>query len=102
MSKSTSFALVTGASTGIGAVYADRLAARGYDLVLVARDAARMEALAKRLRQETGVQIDVLTELASGLTGPQSMLAVRDPRSEERVAQCCRQALVALTVGDYR
>ena len=53
-------ALVTGASSGIGATYADRLAHRGYDLVLVARDGERMEATAKRLRAETGVTIDVL------------------------------------------
>ncbi|HEX7694790.1 MAG TPA: SDR family NAD(P)-dependent oxidoreductase, partial [Sphingomonas sp.] len=53
-------ALVTGASTGIGAVYADRLAHRGYDLILVARDAARMEALADRLRGETGRNVDVM------------------------------------------
>jgi short-subunit dehydrogenase len=38
--------LITGASTGIGAVYADRFARRGHDLVLVARDRARMEKLA--------------------------------------------------------
>ncbi|NOW48556.1 short-subunit dehydrogenase [Novosphingobium sp. SG751A] len=50
-------ALITGASTGIGATYAERFARRGHDLVLVARDAARMEALASRLRQETGVMI---------------------------------------------
>lgn len=53
-------ALVTGASTGIGAVYADRLAHRGYDLILVARDAARMEALADRLRGETGRTVEVM------------------------------------------
>jgi len=53
-------ALVTGASTGIGAVYADRLARRGYDLILVARDAERLEALAARLRSETGREIAVL------------------------------------------
>jgi len=52
--------LITGASTGIGAVYADRFARRGHDLVLVARDRQRMEALADRLRQETGVAVDVL------------------------------------------
>lgn len=53
-------ALVTGASTGIGAVYADRLARRGHDLILVARDVARMEAIAKRLRAETGSTVEVL------------------------------------------
>ncbi len=53
-------AVVTGASTGLGAVYADRLAKRGYDLILVARDAGRMEALAKRLRADTGVKVDVV------------------------------------------
>jgi uncharacterized protein len=53
-------ALVTGASTGIGAVYADRLARRGHDLVLVARDRRRLEALANRLRAETGRSVEVL------------------------------------------
>jgi short-subunit dehydrogenase len=52
--------LITGASTGIGAVYADRFARRGHDLVLVARDRARLEALAERLRREAGVAVDIL------------------------------------------
>ncbi len=52
--------LVTGASSGIGAVYADRFARRGHNLVLVARDKARMETLATRLRAATGVSIDIL------------------------------------------
>lgn len=55
-----STALVTGASTGIGAVYAERLARRGHDLILVARDAARLSALAERLRGETGRTVTVL------------------------------------------
>lgn len=53
-------ALVTGASSGIGATYAERLARRGHNLVLVARDQARLDALARRLSAETGVAVDVL------------------------------------------
>lgn len=56
----TSSVLITGASTGIGAVYADRFARRGHDLVLVARDQTRLEALAARLRQNYSIQVDVL------------------------------------------
>jgi short-subunit dehydrogenase len=52
--------LVTGASSGIGATYAQRFAHRGHDLVLVARDRTRMAALAARLRQETGVAVDII------------------------------------------
>lgn len=52
--------LITGASSGIGAVYAERFARRGHDLVLVARDKARLDTLAARLREETQVSIDVL------------------------------------------
>ena len=47
-------ALITGASRGIGAVYADRLARRGFDVILVARDGARLRALADDLRLRTG------------------------------------------------
>ncbi len=60
MTTSAPTVLITGASTGIGAVYADRFARRGHNLVLVARDQARMETLAARLRKETGVAVDLL------------------------------------------
>lgn len=57
---SKGIALVTGASSGIGAIYADRLARRGFDLILVARNLARLESLARRLESETGRTVEVI------------------------------------------
>ena len=53
-------ALVTGASSGIGAVYADRLARRGYDLILVARNKERLASLARRLTRDTGRTVETV------------------------------------------
>lgn len=54
-------ALITGASSGIGAIYADRLAKRGYDLILVARNQGRLNALAERLNRETGRSVETIS-----------------------------------------
>ncbi|QRY77319.1 SDR family oxidoreductase [Pseudomonas sp. PDNC002] len=53
-------ALITGASSGIGAIYAERLARRGHDLILVARNRERLNALAKRVSDDTGRSIEVV------------------------------------------
>jgi uncharacterized protein len=53
-------AVVTGASAGIGAIYADRLARRGYDQILVARDKTRLAVLAQRLRTSTGRSVETV------------------------------------------
>ena len=53
-------ALITGASTGIGAVYADRLAKRGYDLILVARSEEKLSEVAARLKS-TGRRIETIS-----------------------------------------
>jgi short-subunit dehydrogenase len=62
MSKSATKgrALITGASSGIGAIYADRLAKRGYDLILVARNRNRLATLAQRLKDETDRSIETI------------------------------------------
>lgn len=72
--------LITGASSGIGATYADRFARRGHDLVLVARDWARLEALAARLRQECSINVEVLQ---ADLTQPSDLKSVEQRLRED-------------------
>lgn len=60
MTSSRKIAVVTGASSGIGSVYADRLARRGYDLLLVARRGERLQHLAAKLEQTCGIKAETL------------------------------------------
>ena len=72
-------ALVTGASSGIGATYAERLAERGYNLLLVARDEQRLQRLSQRLQELFGVTAEVL------------IADLSEARDIERVAQRLRR-----------
>lgn len=83
MKNENSAVLITGASSGIGATYAQRFARRGHDLVLVARDKTRLDALATRLRNEFNIAVDVLQ---ADLTRPDDLHAVEARlRSDARI-----------------
>jgi len=73
MTSTRPVAVVTGASSGIGRAFALALADRGYDLVVVARDTARLETLAEEIRAAYGAQAEVLP---SDLSDPTSLLEV--------------------------
>jgi short-subunit dehydrogenase len=91
--QSQGTALVTGASSGIGAIYAERLAARGFDLLLVARDEQRLEAAASNLRVEHGVQVEVLK---ADLTQRDDVLKVEQRlRSDSSISVLLNNAGVA-------
>src|ERR671924_2264312 len=70
--------LITGASTGLGAVFATALARQQYDLTIVARSRERLKALAERLRQSYGIAVEVMV---ADLTQPTALRTV-----EERAA----------------
>lgn len=72
--------LITGASSGIGATYAERFAARGHDLVLVARDQTRLDELAARLREASGIRVDVVQ---ADLTQPDDLARVEQRLRED-------------------
>jgi len=73
ISKGT--ALITGASSGIGAIYAQRLARRGHDLILVARSRDKLDILARRIADETGRSVEVV---AADLSDRADILRVED------------------------
>jgi uncharacterized protein len=87
-------ALITGASSGIGAGYADRLARRGHDLILVARDRERLEALATRLARDTGRSAEVV---AADLSDRADLARVEQVlRTEARITVLINNAGVAI------
>ncbi|CAD0322316.1 SDR family NAD(P)-dependent oxidoreductase [Xanthomonas hortorum] len=89
--------LITGASTGIGAVYAERFAQRGHNLVLVARDKPRLDTLAARLRDTHGVNVDVLQ---ADLTQPADLTAVETRlRDDAQIGILINNAGVAQSGG---
>lgn len=82
-------AIITGASSGIGAVYAERLARRGYELVLVARDRGRLAALAERLAKEHGVAVTPCpADLTRAGDREQVMTMLRDGEGLSLLVNC--------------
>lgn len=88
-------ALITGASSGIGALYADRLAKAGYDLILVARSADRLSELARRLTTESGRSIETL---AADLTQADDLAQVEQVlKTDQSITLLVNNAGVAAT-----
>ena len=88
-------AVITGASSGIGAIYADRLAHRGYDLLLVARSQERMDDLAKKLAADTRCNVEIL---AADLTHSNDLAGVeRILREDPRITMLVNNAGMAST-----
>lgn len=73
-------ALITGASAGLGAEFAEQLAAKGADLVLCARRLERLQALAQKLREQHGVRVEVLAQDLAEAEGATALLAELERR----------------------
>ncbi|KAF1030941.1 MAG: Serine 3-dehydrogenase [Pseudomonas sp.] len=97
MSQQKGYALVTGASSGIGAVYADRLARAGYDLILVARNQQRLEQLAHKLKAGTGRDVQVLVADLTQPTDLTRVAAVLD--GDKRISLLVNNAGFGATAG---
>src|SRR5260370_6674440 len=77
--KNSSFAVVTGASQGLGEVFARALAARGQNVILVARSKDKLESLASELKRSHAILAEALEfDLASPLAGPRLAEELRD------------------------
>ncbi|MBW6422793.1 SDR family oxidoreductase [Rhizobium sp. XQZ8] len=93
ISKGT--ALITGASSGIGAIYAQRLARRGHDLILVARSRDKLDILARRIADETGRSVEVV---AADLSDRADILRVEDVlRSDQSITVLVNNAGLGAT-----
>ena len=89
-------AVITGASSGIGAVYADRLARRGHDLLLIARRHDRLQQLAAEIAGRTGRKVEVL---AADLGAPPDLARVeRVLRDDARITVIVNNAGVGAVV----
>src|SRR5262249_31074881 len=88
-------ALVTGASSGIGEIYANRLAGRGYDLILVARNGQRLENLKRRITGQTGRSVETVVADLSSLEGVQKVETVL--RTNPRISMLVNNAGLGAT-----
>jgi len=87
-------AVITGASTGIGAIYADRLAIRGYDLLLVARDQKRLKEVGGAINTKTGRKVETLP---ADLTKPADVARIEDRlRNDASITALVNNAGVAV------
>ncbi|WP_328484324.1 SDR family oxidoreductase [Streptomyces sp. NBC_00377] len=94
MTTQNKTAVVTGASAGLGTAYAQRLADRGYDLILVARNTARLETLATDIRRRTGRAVDVVS---ADLTDAAQIAVVEERlRTDESIEMLVNNAGAAL------
>jgi len=95
MTTNKGIAVVTGASGGIGAIYADRLARQGYDLIIVARNEGKLREVADRIREETGQAVEIY---AADLTNSDDLASLEaHVRTNSRITLLVNNAGVGAT-----